>query len=134
MQKETGRKQSRRNRTDWHESQDTETQAFLTENFGFWKGVNLTDEQNSRLRKAFDNIAEGRGESIESLYQKDDELAVTVRQIQAECAGVGWQTLSHSNGYVPCFAVGVGAEQFCGRIYNTEICRKIAAAAGWTPQ
>lgn len=106
----------------------------LAENFGFWKGVNLTDEQNSRLRKAFDNIAEGRGESIESLYQKDDELAVTVRQIQAECAGVGWQTLSHSNGYVPCFAVGVGAEQFCGRIDNTEICRKIAAAAGWTPQ
>ena len=106
----------------------------IAENFGFWNGVTLSDEQTARLRKAFDNIIEGKGESIESLYQKDDELAVTVRQIQAECANIGWQTRDHSNGYVPCFAIGAGAERFTGRIDNTEICRKIAAAAGWTPR
>ena len=33
LQKEIGRKQSRKGKTDWHELQDTETQAFQTENF-----------------------------------------------------------------------------------------------------
>ena len=61
----------------------------------------------------------------------DDELAATVRNIQAECALVGWQVTGHSNGYVPCFAIGAGAELFHGRIDNTEISKRIAQAAGW---
>ena len=49
----------------------------------------------------------------------------------AECALVGWQSGGHSNGYVPAFAIGVGAEQFQGQIDNTEIPLKMAKAAGW---
>ena len=44
---------------------------------------------------------------------------------------VGWQSGGHSNGYVPVFAVGAGAEAFTGRIDNTTIAGKIAVAAGW---
>lgn len=105
--------------------------AFLTDNFGFWTKVKLSDAQTARLKKAFDNIVKGKGENTETLYQKDDELATTVRKILSECALVGWATNGHSNGYVPCFAIGAGAEQFHGRIDNTEICKKIASAAGW---
>ncbi|MDD6591579.1 MAG: alkaline phosphatase [Prevotella sp.] len=105
--------------------------AFLAENFGFWTKVSLSDAQTTRLQEAFNNIMSGKGQSTETLYQKDDELATTVRKILAECALVGWQTGGHSNGYVPCFAIGVGAEQFHGRIDNTEICKNIATAAGW---
>lgn len=103
----------------------------IAANFGFWDKVTLTEEQTSRLRKAFDHIMNGTGESVLTLYQKDDELASTVKKIQSECALVGWQVTSHSNGYVPCFAIGAGAEQIHGRIDNTLICRLIAKAAGW---
>lgn len=103
----------------------------LTQKFGFWKSVNLSESQNRRLEKAFERIQQGIAEMSKSLYQQDDELAVVVRQIMSENAMVGWVSGSHSNGYVPCFAVGVGAEQFQGRIDNTEICMKMAKAAGW---
>ena len=105
--------------------------AFLTENFGFWSTVKLKDDQTKRLEKAFQNIMSGKGQDAKSLYQKDDELATTVRKIQAECAMTGWQSGGHSNGYVPCFAIGAGAELFTGRIDNTEIPKRIAKAAGW---
>ena len=94
--------------------------------------MTISDKQTARLKQAFDNIMNGKGESMQTLYQKDDKLATTVKKVQAECALVGWQVSSHSNGYVPCFAIGAGAEQIHGRIDNTNICKIIAKAAGWT--
>ena len=105
--------------------------TFITENFGFWDKVQLTDNQTKRLEDAFRKIINGTSQDLKTLYQKDDELAVTVRNIQAECALVGWQVTGHSNGYVPCFAVGVGAERIHGRIDNTEIPKIVANTAGW---
>ena len=105
--------------------------TFITENFGFWDKVQLTDNQTKRLEDAFRKIMNGTSQDLKTLYQKDDELAVTVRNIQAECALVGWQVTGHSNGYVPCFAVGVGAERIHGRIDNTEIPKIVANIAGW---
>ena len=49
----------------------------------------------------------------------------------AECALIGWQSGGHSNGFVPVFAIGAGADQFHGQIDNTEIPVKMAKAAGW---
>ena len=49
----------------------------------------------------------------------------------ARKAMVGWQSGGHSNGYVPVFAIGAGAEEFTGRIDNTEIPKKIAEIAGY---
>ena len=105
--------------------------SFIAENFGFWNKIKLSDEQTARLKNAFEKIMNGTGENLQTLYQMDDELAVTVRNIQAECALVGWQVTSHSNGYVPCFAIGAGADLIHGRIDNTEISRLIAKATGW---
>lgn len=107
---------------------------FLTDNFGFWGKVKLSDDQTRRLEKAFEHIMAGKGESVKTLYQKDDELASTVRKVMSECANVNWGTYDHSDGYVPCFAVGAGAEQFQGRIDNTEISKCIAKATGWQQQ
>ena len=105
--------------------------AFLTDNFGFWDKMKLTGEQTKRLEDAFRKIMDGKSKDQQTLYQKDDELAVTVRNIMSECAHVGWHVTSHSNGYVPCFAVGVGAERIHGRIDNTEIPKIVANIAGW---
>ena len=105
--------------------------AFLTDNFGFWDKMKLTDEQTKRLEDAFRKIMDGKSKDQQTLYQKDDELAVTVRNIMSECAHVGWHVTSHSNGYVPCFAVGAGAERIHGRIDNTDIPKIVADIAGW---
>ena len=73
---------------------------------------------------------------IVSAYDKDGKadagrLCGTVKHVISECALIGWQSGGHSNGYVPAFAIGVGAEQFHGRFDNTEISKKMAKAAGW---
>ena len=100
-----------------------ETKKFLTENFGFWDAVKVNDEQTGRLEKSFNEFKEGKADS--------GRLCNTVKHVISECAMIGWQSGGHSNGYVPAFAIGVGAEQFHGRFDNTEICKKMAKAAGW---
>lgn len=108
-----------------------DVKTFLAENFGFWDKISLTDEQTQRLESSFKKIMDGTSKDQRTLYQNDDELAVTVRNIMSECAQVGWHVTSHSNGYVPCFAIGAGADQIHGRIDNTEIPKIVAKAAGW---
>ena len=108
-----------------------DVKTFLADNFGFWDKISLTDEQTQRLESAFKKIMDGTSKDQRTLYQNDDELAVTVRNIMSECAQVGWHVTSHSNGYVPCFAIGAGADQIHGRIDNTEIPKIVAKAAGW---
>ena len=108
-----------------------DVKTFLAENFGFWDKISLTDEQTQRLESSFKKIMDGTSKDQRTLYQNDDELAVTVRSIMSECAQVGWHVTSHSNGYVPCFAIGAGAEQIHGRIDNTEIPKIVAKTAGW---
>lgn len=100
-----------------------EGKKFLSENFGFWNGVEVNDEQAARLERSFNEFKDGKGDA--------GRVSGTVKRVISECALIGWQSGGHSNGYVPAFAVGVGAEQFHGRFDNTEICKKMAKAAGW---
>ena len=106
-------------------------QRDLERNWGFGSGVKLSDKQWERLHRAYDDMMSGRAKDTKSLYASIGRLADKAREVMAECALVGWQSGGHSNGYVPAFAVGVGAEQFQGQIDNTEIPVKMAKAAGW---
>lgn len=103
----------------------------LATNWGFGQGVTLSDKQWQRLELAFNKMKEGNAEDKKSLYASLTVLADEARAIMAEQALIGWQSGGHSNGYVPAFAIGAGAEQFHGQIDNTEIPVKIAHAAGW---
>lgn len=100
-----------------------EVGKFLTENFGFWSDVKVSDEQSKRLEASFNEFKNGKSDA--------NRLCGTVKHVISECAMIGWQSGGHSNGYVPAFAIGVGAENFCGRFDNTEICKKMAKIAGW---
>lgn len=100
-----------------------EAKKFLTENFGFWESVKVSNDQTARLERSWNEFKEGKSGA--------DRLCNTVKHIISECALIGWQSGGHSNGYVPAFAIGAGAELFHGRFDNTEICKKIAYAAGW---
>ena len=104
----------------------------LKENWGFGAGVTLSEKQQLRLQQAFEGMVSGQAEGKQTLYAKVDVLADTARRLLAECALVGWQSGGHSNGFVPVFAIGAGAESFQGQIDNTEIPLKIAAAAQWS--
>lgn len=103
----------------------------LQANFGFWKQVALEDEETAMLEKAYNDFCEGVAKDTKTLYQSENAIAHTAKLLMSKKAMVGWQSSGHSNGYVPVFAVGVGAEQFDGRIDNTEIPVKIARIAGY---
>lgn len=103
----------------------------LGANWGFGDGVKISEKQEKRLKDAYEAMMAGAAKDKKSLYAKVDALADTAREIMAECALVGWQSGGHSNGFVPVFAIGAGAEAFHGKIDNTQIPVIIAEAAGW---
>lgn len=103
----------------------------LQENFGFWKQVPLNDDETASLKKAYEDFCEGVAKDTKTLYQSENAIAYTAKRLINKKAMVGWQSGGHSNGYVPVFAIGVGSEQFNGRIDNTEIPKKIAKIAGY---
>lgn len=105
--------------------------ADLQENWGFGREVPISDRQEQRLRKAFDDIMAGIAKESRNLYAVESALAATAKQVMAECAEISWANGSHSNSYVPCFAIGAGAEMFHGRMDNTDVPKAIAKAAGW---
>lgn len=110
-------------------------QQALKENFGFWDKVQLSKAQEKRLQAKYTETFKGQEAKLEkSEYAQDEPLAAEAKRIIDEIALVGWTSGGHSAGYVPVFAIGAGAEQFQGRIDNTEIPVKIAKAAGYTQE
>lgn len=103
----------------------------LAENFGFWKDVVLSEYQEDQLQRAYDAIIEGRDKGAESMYAKENELGNLAKQILSRNAKLGWTTGGHSNGYVPVFAIGCGAEAFHGRIENIDVPVILGRVAGY---
>ena len=103
----------------------------LEENFGFWKHIDLNDKETAELEQAYKDFCEGVAKDNKTLYASENIIAATARKIMARKAMVGWVSDGHSNGYVPVFAIGTGAENFDGRIDNTDIPKKIAQIAGY---
>ena len=66
--------------------------------------------------------ANGGGEVInwEVLEKGESE-----NKAQSAKCGIGWTTGGHSGAPVPTYAIGKGAEKFCGRYDNTDIKGKI---------
>ena len=105
----------------------------LKENFGFWKEIQLSENQTKKLKTAFEEMQKGIATNSKTLYQNDEYLATVAKEIINSIARVGWQSGGHSNGYVPVFAIGCGASAFHGRIDNTYIPQLISKAAGYNP-
>lgn len=104
----------------------------LKENFGFWDTVKLSDKQEARLKAVYEKSLKNQQMSLEkSEYAQDEPIAAEAKRIIDEIALVGWTSGGHSAGYVPVFAIGVGADLFQGRIDNIEIPTRIAKAAGY---
>lgn len=105
----------------------------LTENFGFWDEIKLSEKQEERLISVYENTLKGQDAKMEkSEYARDEALAAEAKRIISEIALIGWTSGGHSAGYVPVFAIGAGAENFSGRLDNTQIPALIAKSAGYT--
>lgn len=105
----------------------------LKENFGFWDEIKLSEKQEERLVNVYENTLKGQNAKMEkSEYARDEALAAEAKRIVSEIALIGWTSGGHSAGYVPVFAIGAGAENFSGRLDNTQIPALIAKSAGYT--
>lgn len=115
------------NQVSWEAVQQT-----LKDNFGFWDKIKLTNTQENRLKTVYEQSLKNQQAKMEkSEYAQDEPIAAEAKRIINEIALTGWTSGGHSAGYVPVFAIGVGAEYFQNRIDNTEIPIKIAEAAGY---
>ena len=109
-----------------------EVEEELKAHYGFWDKIKLRDSQTNRLRTTYvETFGMGPGELKEEEYYKVDKMSDEATKIISEVAQISWGTGSHSGGYVPVFAIGVGAEQFTGQMDNTEIPMKIKKLAGY---
>lgn len=104
----------------------------LKENFGFWDKIKLSEKQEERLVNVYEKTLKGQNAKMEkSEYARDEALAAEAKRIVSEIALIGWTSGGHSAGYVPVFAIGAGAENFSGRLDNTQIPALIAKSAGY---
>ena len=103
----------------------------LSENFGFWKKIRLTLQQEERLKIAYESSFINSASLVVSEYQKDETIAAEAKKIINEIALVDWISKGHSASFVPVFALGAGAENFQSRTDNAEIPRKIAEIGGY---
>ena len=103
----------------------------LCENFGFWKKIQLTPQQEDQLKMAYESSFINSADLVESEYQKDEAVAAEAKKIINEIALVDWISKGHSASFVPVFALGAGAEDFQSRTDNAEIPRKIAEIGGY---
>ena len=120
-----------------HESKDSVTweqmREALKENFGFWDTVSLSERDEKALRSEYERSFTGEKnvKMAESLYYRDEPISALAVHILNRSAMVSWSVGSHTAAYVPIFAIGNGAERFCGQLDNTDIPKRIAEVAGY---
>lgn len=92
----------------------------LSESYGLFTEVPVSWRDEVTLFEAYEAAFNGDAKE-ENWYSVNSALATKARDILNKTAGVSWASGSHSGGHVPVFAIGVGAEQFHGRLDNTQI-------------
>jgi alkaline phosphatase len=105
----------------------------LRANFGFWDTIPLSERDEQALRSEYERSFQGdrNVKMAESLYYRDEPIAALAVRILNRIAMVSWPVGSHTAAYVPIFAVGNGAEHFCGQMNNIDIPKRIAKVAGY---
>jgi alkaline phosphatase len=109
-----------------------DVRTLLTATMGFWQEIPLNWEQEKSLRDAYEEtLAKKRDVKDKNLYAENSLLAAKARQVMNEVTRLNWATTSHSGGYAPVFAIGVGQQLFTHKMDNTDIPLKIIKAAGY---
>lgn len=97
---------------------------YLTENFGLFNHIPVSEEKEAALRARFDETFEMRNSADqETLYASFSDFAVAVFDLINQAAGTMFTTTGHSGNPVPVFAVGVGSDRFKGVNNNVDLPR-----------
>lgn len=118
-----------------HETKDKVTweqmREALKENFGFWHTVPLSKSDEQALYDEYlRSIANNKNVSMaQSLYYMDEPISALAVRLIDKIAMVSWPVGSHTAAFVPVYAIGNGAERFCGQMDNTDIPKIIADVA-----
>lgn len=95
---------------------------YLTDNFGLFSHIKLSEEKEASLKAKFDETFEQRNSADqETLYASFNAFSVAVFNIINNATGTIFTTTGHSGNPVPVFAVGVGSEKFKGVNNNTDL-------------
>ena len=104
---------------------------YLTENFGLFDHIPVSEAQEGKLKEMFEAaIVMRNSEDQKTLYANFNSFAVEVFRLVNDAVGVGFTTMGHSGNPVPVFAVGVGAEKFRSLNNNNKLPGLILEAAG----
>lgn len=104
---------------------------YLSDMFGFWRVVPVTEEETARLMEKFDRTFRLRNsEDQKTMYNNFNEFAVEVFRVMDIHTGLGWTTVHHTANPVPVFAIGCGAELFGGVNNNIDLPQKIRRLTG----
>lgn len=94
-------------------------------------GVALGGNSNSKynLKIVHDYVNKNVSKDIDTNVDNYMSGEIPIDELSAK-ANVGWTTTNHTATHVPIFAIGVGHQNFSGRIDNTEVPMKICDAMG----
>ena len=121
-----GLRKKTKNKVTWEQAKEA-----LTEYFGFWDEVKISERQESHLKRVYERSFQGEAAMEKSEYSQSEPLAGEAKRIINNIALLGWTSGGHSAGLVPVCAIGVGAEEFSARTDNAELPKKIAKIAGY---
>ena len=99
-------------------------------------GMVLTDSDVAILQDAFNSTmlakdARAQDDAAYVSYGGYEPLTVKLTTMIAKKAGIGWSSYSHSGHPTQTAAIGVGSELFNGYYDQTDIYKKMMAAAGF---
>ena len=98
-----------------------EVQAIYREQLGFWDKVEISAEEEARLKGLYKDACKGKAKDTKTMYKTINKLGDAGIELLNEKAHIGWTTHAHSAHSVPVFAIGVNANLFSGWHDNSEI-------------
>lgn len=98
-----------------------EVKKIYTEQLGFWEKVEITAEEEAKLKTLYKNARAKKSKDTKTMYKTINALGNAGIALLNKKAHVGWTTRAHSAHVVPIFAIGPGGEMFSGWHDNTEI-------------
>ena len=108
-------------RVNWEDAR-----ALLSDSFGFWDEVQLSETDEKALRDCHRRTLENpSAELVKRIYSSEEPLAIVAVGIINRLAHLNWASDGHSAGAVPLYVIGVGAEKFSGHLDNTDLPRLV---------
>lgn len=98
-----------------------QVQAIYRQYLGFWEDVEITKEEEAKLKDLYKAACKGKTKSTKTMYKSINKLGDKGLALLNKKAHVGWTTYAHSAHAVPIFSIGPNAQLFSGWHDNTEI-------------